>query len=92
MKTKHSYNILYCMLNTGKLVTATDFKISNANQYFVILERKGLITRVRNKESNFKVAYFKDNEQRQKARDYLSKCYKSKKPDEILAKQPHQVE
>ncbi|WP_163280444.1 hypothetical protein [Campylobacter fetus] len=86
MKTKHSYNILYCMLNTGKLVTATDFKISNANQYFVILERKGLITRVRNKESNFKVAYFKDNEQRQKAERYLE-SFKDK-ADEVIRNNP----
>ncbi|ABK82117.1 hypothetical protein CFF8240_1709 [Campylobacter fetus subsp. fetus 82-40] len=37
-----------------------------------------LVTRVKSKEGNFKVAYFKDNEQKQKARDYLSKCGKSK--------------
>ncbi|AHE94997.1 TPA: hypothetical protein RPW15_001053 [Campylobacter fetus subsp. venerealis] len=78
MKTKHIYEILSVMLNTGEPVTATDFKISNANQYFVILESMRLVTRVKSKEGNFKVAYFKDNEQKQKARDYLSKCGKSK--------------
>lgn len=63
MKTKHIYEILSVMLNTGEPVTATDFKISNANQYFVILESMRLVTRVKSKEGNFKVAYFKDNEQ-----------------------------
>lgn len=83
--TKHK-TILAYMLNSNKPVTATDFKISNANQYLVSLEKMKLITRkwlLLDEKSRFKVAYFKDNKQKQKAKSFLEPF---KKADEVSSK------
>lgn len=44
-KNTHRYNILKDIYNSDKKLTATDFNYSNANQYLVELEAKGLIIR-----------------------------------------------
>lgn len=74
------------MLISNKQVTATDFKISNANQYLIILEKLKLITRVWNESRTFKTSFFKDEAQRQKATEYITKFGRGKKLDEVLNK------
>jgi hypothetical protein len=44
-RLSHKLSILKILYTTGSKLTATDFAyVSNANQYFVELERQGLIT------------------------------------------------
>ena len=85
-KPNRKLQILNRLYETGLRLTASDFRISNANQYLEELESQGLVIRywVRNEgETPFKLAYVSD-ETREKATKYLNafKGVKSKQ-DEV---------
>lgn len=85
----HSFTILKVMYDTGKKLTASDFIISNANQYLVTLERNNLIERktVSKEHGNttYKIGYV-SSRTRKKARKYLIEhnMLNSKTPLNIL--------
>jgi hypothetical protein len=78
MRTKsltHKLNILKVLLDTNMRLTASQFNISNANQYLIPLEELKLIKRVevpRDNCSPFKVGFI-DKDTKLKAIEYLSK-------------------
>ena len=71
----HKIRILKTLYETGRALTATDFThVSNANQYFVELERAGLIASFWGMYGNARVKFrLILVEQRQKVREYLEK-------------------
>ncbi len=85
-KPNRKLQILKKLYETNLRLTATDFRISNANQFLIELESQKLIERywVRNEEETpFKLAYVSD-ETREKAMKYLN-AFQGVKPkqDEV---------
>lgn len=82
----HKLRILKTLYETGRALTATDFThVSNINQYFVELERAGLIASFWGVYGNARVKFrLILVEQRQKVREYLEKhgVLKEAKQDE----------
>jgi len=85
-RATHKRNILQTLYNTRLHLTATDFRISNANQFLIELESQELIERywVRNEgETPFKLAYVSDAT-KDKAKKYLNAFHGVKpKQDEV---------
>lgn len=74
-KLHHKLKILKLLYDTGLRVTASQLKISNANQYLGSLEKSGLISRVevpRENSTSYKVG-FVDRKTRKKAKEFLEK-------------------
>lgn len=72
---QHKLNILKLLYDTNLKITASQLKISNANQYFNQLEEMGLIKRLEISRvgiSSFKVG-FVDQDTKEKAKEYLDK-------------------
>lgn len=85
---QHKLNILKLLYDTGLRITASQLKISNANQYFIPLEELNLIKRVeipRENTSSYKVGYV-DFQTKEKAKEYLKKHNRldSETPFQIL--------
>jgi len=73
-RTNRKITILKKLYTTGLHLTATDFKISNANQFLIELENQKLIERYWVKDEGitpFKLAYVSDDT-REKAEKYLN--------------------
>ena len=85
-KVTRKLNILQTLYSTKLHLTATDFKISNANQYLGELESQRLIERywVKNEgDTPFKLAYVSDDT-RERAEKYLNTLQDVKlKKDEV---------
>ncbi len=80
----HKCRIVETLLREGKK-TATDFSfVSNANQYFVDLERVGIIKSEYGMKGRAKVKY-RSIADEEKASDYLQNC-KKKQPRRIVPK------
>ena len=61
------------MIATDTPIRAINITASNQNVYLIQLEQAGLITRKWHADSkrDYKIAYFKDDEQRKKAIEWL---------------------
>ena len=72
-KQNHKHTILKKLYDTGLHLTATDFYVSNANQFLCELESQELIKRYKMKRKNmspFKLAYIPD-EFKERVEKYL---------------------
>lgn len=73
----HRLSILKVLFESGKKLTATDFNISNANQYFRQLEKQGFIKNEIIKSNGVYLRYV-PSDVRSKVREHLEahKVYK----------------
>lgn len=82
LSLNHKLNILKLLFDTGYKITASQLKISNANQYFISLEELKLISRVevpRENKPPFKVGFINQST-RQKAKKFLKEHNKLNAP------------
>ena len=63
--------ILQTMVARGEPIRACNITASNQNVYLIQLERAGIISRKWHDGQGYKIAYFKDDEQRKKAIEWL---------------------
>jgi len=81
----HTYNLVKKLYDTGLKLTATDFSyVSNANQYFVKLERQDLVTSEWGRKGKAKVKLrFIADHQRERVKKYLDNMGVKSKEDEV---------
>lgn len=73
-KNSHIYSILKKIYSSNKKLTATDFNCSNANQYLVELEAKGLIIREWKQKGGTRAKFaFVSHEMKEKVLAFLNK-------------------